>query len=70
MKMLHSRDGFTWTLLRSLWPLAGGYSALAPLDLDATGQVTRFATLFEAGGLFGGLTSDRAALVFNNFTIG
>ena len=69
MKMLHSHDGFTWKLLRTLWPFAGGYSATAPLERDASGQVTRFATLFEAGGVFGGLSDDRAALVFNNFTV-
>lgn len=70
MKMLYSRDGFTWKLLRTLWPFAGGYSALAPLEVDAHGEVTRIATLFEAGGLFGGVNDDRAALIFNNFTVG
>lgn len=69
MKMLFSQDGFTWKLLRTLWPFAGGYSANAPLELDTEGQVTRFVTLFEAGGLFGNLDSDREALLFNNFTV-
>lgn len=28
MKLLFSRDGFTWRLLRTLWPFGGGEATL------------------------------------------
>jgi len=34
MKLLFSKDGFTWRLLSTLWPFDGGYSTTAPLELD------------------------------------
>eukprot|EP01048_Picozoa_sp_COSAG05_P018756 COSAG05_NODE_2802_length_2625_cov_1.594616_2_plen_229_part_00 len=69
MKLLFSKDGFSWRLLQTLWPFAGGYSALASLEVDPDGQVTKYAALFEAGGVFGNEDSDRQALIFNNFSV-
>ena len=65
MKLLYSRDGFDWRLLKTLWPFDGGYSTTAPLEVAPDGSVVRFATFFEAGGLFSG----RQALLFNNFSV-
>jgi len=65
MKLLYSKDGFTWRLLRTLWPFDGGYSTTAPLELAPDGSVVKYGTFFEGGGLFSG----RQALLFNNFTV-
>ena len=66
MKLLFSKDGITWRLLKTLWPFDGGYSTTAAIEMDATtGVVTRYATFFEGGGLFSG----RQVLVYNNFTV-
>jgi hypothetical protein len=65
MKLLYSKDGFKWRLIETLWPFDGGYSTTAPLEVAPDGSVVRFATFFEAGGLFSG----RQALLFNNFSV-
>ena len=66
MKLLFSTNGFDWELLETLWPFDGGYSTLGALEIDEhDGSVMRYATFFEAGGLFSG----RQALLFNNFTV-
>ena len=65
MKLLYSKDGFHWRLLETLWPFDGGYSTTAAVEVAPDGSVVRFATLFEAGGLFSG----RQALLFNNFSV-
>lgn len=65
MKLLFSSNGFDWRLLETLWPFDGGYSTLAAIEQDEDGNVTRYMTFFEAGGLFSG----RQALLINNFTV-
>ena len=60
-----SPDGKNWTLLKHVWPLYGGYATVEDIGQydPRAGDVTRFGTLFEGGGLFG----KRQAIIFQAF---
>ena len=64
MDLLWSEDSVNWKLLRRLWPLRSGYSTMVDLEVDAVGNVVKYATVFEGADL---LRVD-AGLIFENFT--
>merc|ERR1712196_72489 len=62
--LLWSEDSVNWRLLRRLWPLRGGYSTIAELEVDPQGNPLAYAVVFEGADL---LSAD-AGLIFENFT--
>jgi len=65
MGLLASKDGINYKLLRKLWPYEGGYTTIAPFDVDASGAALTYGIVFEAGDASLGRF---AQIVFQNFS--
>eukprot|EP01052_Picozoa_sp_SAG31_P016147 SAG31_NODE_1059_length_10117_cov_4.434917_7_plen_224_part_00 len=49
MGLLASKDGVRYKLIRKLWPYGGGYTTLAPFEVDEHGAALTYGVIYEAG---------------------